>query len=191
MSARMPCGRLGGVASGEGDGILLGELEEAAKEVVNPALREVGGNGEREERGVGGAAHGGDVAESAGEAAVADGVGGMPFAAEVDAFEGEVGGDEGLGAAGEIEDGAVVSDAESRVCRRCFGSAADAVDEGELGEGHGIRVRSVGRCQETQHHHGTTAKVDEKTTRPGLAWMRTLREEHNTPLLRACHWERR
>ena len=105
-------GRLGGVASGEGDGVLLRQLQQSGDEVVNPALREVGGNGEGEECGVGRASHGGDVAESAGEAAVADGVGGMPFAAEVDAFEGEVGGDEGLGAAGEIEDGAVVSDAE-------------------------------------------------------------------------------
>ncbi len=105
-------GRLGGVASGEGDGVLLRELEQAGDEVVDPALREVGGKGEREERGVGSAAHGGDVTESASEAAVADGVGGMPFAAEVDAFEGEVSGDEGLRAAGEIEDGAVVSDAD-------------------------------------------------------------------------------
>ena len=88
----------------------LAVFEEAVEELVDPALRQVGGQGEREERGEGLAAHGRNVGESAGEAAVADGVGGMPLAAEVYAFERKIGGDQGLGAGEGGEQGAVVSD---------------------------------------------------------------------------------
>ena len=112
MSARIPSGDWAVSPPARVTEYCFASFKQAGDEVVDPALREVGGKGERKKCGVGRAAHGGDVAESAGEAAVADGVGGMPFATEVDAFEGEVGGDEGLGSAGEIEDGAVVSDAD-------------------------------------------------------------------------------
>ena len=58
------------------------------------------GQGEGEEGGERGCAHGGEIAEAAGEAAVADGFGRMQVAAEVPVFEGEVGGDEDFGAGG-------------------------------------------------------------------------------------------
>ena len=149
-------GRLGGIAAGKGDGVLLRQLQEAGDEAVNPALGKVGGNGKREESCVGRASHGGDVAESAGEAAVADGIGRMPFAAEVDSFEGEVGGDEGLRAAGKIEYGAVVSDAESEFVTSVAGGAADTIDQVTLFEGHGLtniyshRSRGVQKSDEGQ-----------------------------------------
>ena len=69
---------------------------------------------------------------------MADRIGRMPFAAEVDSFEGEVGGDEGLRAAGKIEYGAVVSDAESEFVTSVAGGAADAIDQVTLFEGHGL-----------------------------------------------------
>ena len=110
MSARTPVGDCGDIAAGEGDAGGFGGFQQAVEELVGPALRQVGGQGEREKRGKGLAAHGRDVGESAGEAAVADRVGGMPLAAEVHAFEGEVGGDQGLRAGEGGEQGAVVSD---------------------------------------------------------------------------------
>jgi hypothetical protein len=57
------------------------------------------------------AAHGGYVAESAGEAAVAYGIGRVPVAPEMDFFEAEVGGHEHFVAAWETKEGAVVADA--------------------------------------------------------------------------------
>ena len=70
-------GGFGGVASGEGDVVLGGEGLQAVEEAFDPgaALRfgeQAGGQREGEEGGERGCAHGGEVAESAGEAAVAD-----------------------------------------------------------------------------------------------------------------------
>ncbi len=67
--------------------------------------------GEREKAGERGCAHSGEVAETSGEGAVADGLGGVPVSAEVAAFEGEVGGDEQVVVGGWGENGAVVADA--------------------------------------------------------------------------------
>ncbi len=91
----------------------FGEGEEAVEEGVEPGAVACDrfGDGEREEASEGGCAHGGEVAEASGEGAVADGLGGVPVAAEVAAFEGEVGGDEEVVVRGRGKDGAVVADA--------------------------------------------------------------------------------
>ena len=64
----------------------------------------------------------------------------VPVAAEVAGFKGEVGGDEDLVAGGRGEDGAVVADAEAEGAGGPGGGgSANAVDEGEFGEGHGAQ----------------------------------------------------
>ena len=93
------------------------------------------GHGEREEGGEGLGAHGGEIAESAGEGTVADGGGGVPVAAEVAAFEREVGGNEEFVTAGRGKDGAVVADAEAEGAGAAAsdgGSLANALDPGKL-----------------------------------------------------------
>lgn len=72
-------------------------------------------------------AHGGEIAEAAGEGAMTDGGGGVPIAAEVTAFQGEVGSNEELVTGGWLEDGAVVADAEADAFGR-GGERTDAFD---------------------------------------------------------------
>ena len=63
-------------------------------------------------------------------------MGRMPIAFEVTAFEGEVGGDEEVVAAGRREDCAVIANAELEGSIRVgAGARADEVDEGELAAG--------------------------------------------------------
>jgi len=122
---------------------LRGEGAKAGEEAVDPYATLPGrehlcGKGEGEECGEGARTHGGEVAEAAGERAVADGSGGWRSRRKVAAFEGEVGGDEELVAAGRAEDGAVVADAEDEVGRGAGGgectSGADALDQGQFAQ---------------------------------------------------------
>ncbi len=128
-------GRLRGVASGEGDAMLAGEGEETFEESVEPGAGQARGEREGEEDSERLGAHGGEIAEAAGEAAMSGGLRRVPVAAEVDALEREVGGDAEVVAGAGAEDSAVVADAESERAgsgvRR--GLAADGLDEGELG----------------------------------------------------------
>ena len=126
--------RLRGVAAGERDAMLAGEGQEAVEETVEPGGGKAHGQGEREEDGEGLGAHGGQIAESAGEAAMADGLGRMPVAAEVDVFEGKVGGDADFVAGSGAKNGAVVADAEAHSAwdGNGRGLAADGVNEGEF-----------------------------------------------------------
>jgi hypothetical protein len=130
-------GGFAGIAAGEGDFAEPGEGEEAVEEGVEPALVAGYGlwQGEREERGEGTGTHGGEVGEPAGEGAMADASGGVEVAAEVAAFEGEVGGDDDFMAAGDAEDGAVVADAERDGAAASAGVLPDALDERELAGG--------------------------------------------------------
>ncbi len=104
-----------GVAAGEWDVVGGGEREQAIEEAVEPAGIAGDGfwQGEGEKSGEGLGSHGGEIAEAAGERAMADGGGAMPVAAKVAIFEREVGGDEEFVAGGWFEDGAVVADAEA------------------------------------------------------------------------------
>jgi hypothetical protein len=72
----------------------------------------VGGKGQGEKGCDGGSAHGGEVAEAAGEAAVAYGFGGMAVATEVAVFEGKVCGYKYFGVRRRVQDGAVVAYSE-------------------------------------------------------------------------------
>ena len=138
--------RLRDIAACEGDSGLLGGIQEAIEELVDPALGEIGGHGEGKKCGEGFAAHGRDVGESAGEAAVADRVGGMPLAAEVDTFQREIGGDQGLEAGEGGEYGAVVAngmqDAGGGVAALGWAGGlagmSDAFDETGFGNRHDV-----------------------------------------------------
>ena len=82
------------------------------------------------------ASHGSDIAQAAGEAAVSDGFGGMPFAAEVNAFQTEVGGDNGFVSARDADHGAIVSDADGQGRAADFRGASDGGDQLAFGVGH-------------------------------------------------------
>lgn len=110
------CWRFGGVATGERYIVLLRESTESAKKSFDPALTVTGaekmsGKSEGEEGGYRGSSHGGEIAEAAGEAAMADGCRRMEVAAEVAVLQGEVSGDEDFMTGGMAQDGAVIADA--------------------------------------------------------------------------------
>ena len=123
-----------------------GEGEEAVEEAVEEERRAGDGfwQGEGKECGEGFGSHGGEIAEAAGQGAMADGSGVVPGAAEVAVFEGEVGGDEELVMGGWFEDGAVVADAEADAVGG-LGAGADAVDDAQLAPGflHRAAVRGI------------------------------------------------
>ena len=121
-------GRLGGVAAGQRDGVLVRQTAQAGEESLDPArparLASISrGQREREEGRQRTRAHGGQIAKAARQRPVADRLRRMPVAAEVAAFEGEVGGDEEFVASGRAQDGAVVADAEGDAAREAVASA--------------------------------------------------------------------
>jgi hypothetical protein len=130
------CGRLGDVASGERELVAASEGEETFQKFVGPTLVEVVGQRERQESGERLASYGRDVTQPAGEAAVADGFGGMPFAAEVNAFQTEVGGDNGFVCARDAEHGAIVSDSGDKRGAAELRGAADGGDQLAFSKGH-------------------------------------------------------
>ena len=160
------------IASGEGDPGVFGGVEEAVEELVGPALGQLGGHGKGKKGGEGLAAHGRNVRESAGEAAVTDGVGGMPLAAEVDAFEGKIGSDQGLSTGEGGEHGAIVSDGLENAGRggAALGGAgrlagvSDAFDETNFRNRHDGTEYSKRRVRESGQRR-----------RSGQGWFRAKR----------------
>jgi hypothetical protein len=128
----------GGVAAGEGNIAERGEGEESVEKAFDPAFLaatsdgQVSGYGEGEKGGEGASAHCREVAEPAGEAAVADRLRRVPVAAKVDVFEGEVGGDGDFFAGFGLEEGAVVADSEAQGGASGLFSGAEGGDEGEF-----------------------------------------------------------
>jgi hypothetical protein len=60
----------------------------------------------------------------------------MPIAAEVDIFDGEVGGDQKLVAGGKLKDGAIVADTGNQgTARAAVGQSPDAVDQVSFSQG--------------------------------------------------------
>ena len=120
----------GNVAACELNLILHGEVMQALEKFVGPALRECGRKAEGEEAGQGLAAHSSYIAQAAGQTAMADGARGVPFAAEVYVFNGEVGGDKQFVTGREAEDGAIVADAtDNGFILTAVGEAADGGDK--------------------------------------------------------------
>lgn len=111
-------GRFCGVPSRKGHAEVICEVQESTHKPVHPGLGQFAGKGQREEGGNRFASHGGDVAKPARQAAMADRLGRMPVAAEVDSLEGEIGGDQGLMAARDAENGGIVADAGDNVAAR-------------------------------------------------------------------------
>jgi hypothetical protein len=86
------------------------QFEEASHELANPRLGQILRHGEGQKRCNRIAAHGGDIAEAAGEAAMADRLGRMQIAPEMDSLQAEIRGHQRLVASGYLEDGAIVPD---------------------------------------------------------------------------------
>jgi len=86
------------------------KLQQAFQKTVHPNLRQISGQGERQESGDRLASHGRDIAESSREAAMADDFRRMPLPAEVNTFQAEVGRDQGFVTGRDSEDGTVVAD---------------------------------------------------------------------------------
>src|ERR1700690_111633 len=103
--------RLRGIAAGERNVELGCEVQKPVEKAVHPALRNLSRMREREENRDGDSAHGGKVTQATGQAAVANAFSGVPIAAEVHAFQAEIGGDQHLVAGGDPEGGAVIADA--------------------------------------------------------------------------------
>ena len=112
------------------------------------------GEGEREERGQGGCAHSGEIAQSACEAAVADRLRGVQVAAKVAVFKGKVCGDKHFAARWRAQDRAVVAYAEGyRLVWAAGGAtASNLLDQGELS--HWLRSFShpEGRIYVLRYH---------------------------------------
>lgn len=109
------------------------QLEQAFHELVNPGLGQASRQGERQECGDRIATHGGDVAETAGKAAMANRLGGMPFAPEMNPFQAEIGSHQQLVTRGGLENGAIVSDTSDHALSS-GGAFADARDQQLFGE---------------------------------------------------------
>jgi hypothetical protein len=91
------------------------EGAQTGKKTLDPALssargEHVGGEREGEERRKRAGSHGGDIAQAAGQGAVAYGLRRMQVAVEVASFQGKVRGDNDFMSFGQAEDGAVVAD---------------------------------------------------------------------------------
>jgi hypothetical protein len=111
------------------------QFEQALYELVHPGLGYFRREGERKECSDRIAAHSGDVAEAAGKAAVANGIGGMPLASEMNPFQTEIGSNQHLVTIGDIQDRAIIPNASSYPWSS--GSPpADARNQRFFGEGH-------------------------------------------------------
>jgi hypothetical protein len=106
-------GRLGNVAAGEGHLKHIGLVQQAAEKPVNPALRQISRQGQREKCGDRPPSHGSNVTQAASEAAMADNFGGMPLSPEMDALQTEIGGDQCFVSGRDSHGGAVVPDADA------------------------------------------------------------------------------
>jgi len=121
-------GRLGNVAAGEGDLKCIGQPEQAGEKAVDPVLRQISRQGQRQKGSDGPASHGSNVAEPAGKAAMADHLGSVPVAAKVDAFKAEIGGHEGLVSGGDSQYSAVVTNTDANRGPAAFRPGTDALD---------------------------------------------------------------
>jgi len=86
------------------------QLQQAFKETINPCLRQLPGQGEREKGRDRFSSHRSDVAEPTCETAMADNFRSMPFPPEVHAFQTEIGRNQDFVTGGNSKDGAIVPD---------------------------------------------------------------------------------
>ena len=127
-------GGFGQISAGQGDAGGVGKAEQAVVEAGHPGdaaaagANEGGRQAEGDEGGKGARAHGSQIAQSAGEGAMADRLRRMPCEAEVAAIDIEVGGDGDLFAGPGAQQCAIVADAEHDGAAGA-GAAADLPQE--------------------------------------------------------------
>src|SRR5215469_15170669 len=85
-----PARRLSNVSADKIYLVFACESQQSVEKFIDPALRQLCGKRQRQKRRERIAAHGCDIAETASEAAVSDGVWRMPLAAKVNPFDAEV-----------------------------------------------------------------------------------------------------
>lgn len=98
------------ITSGELHAEASGQRGKATEKIIGPFLREFGRKSERKKAGQRLAAHGGNIAQSASQAAVAYASGWVPLAAKVNLFNGKVRRDKQFVAGRNTHDGAIVAD---------------------------------------------------------------------------------
>lgn len=118
---------LGRIAPGKWDRVQGSQLMQALKEALRPACRRSGGERKGKEGCDWGRSHRGNIAETAGEAAVSHRLRAVPVAPEVPAFQGEIRRDKDLAAWRGSENGAVIADPKFD---RTTGAARELLPDG-------------------------------------------------------------
>jgi hypothetical protein len=115
------------------------ELQQAAKEAIDPVLWQVAGQSQGEEHSQWHSTHGSDIAESTRQAAMPDAFRRVPVPSEMDILQAEIGSNQGLMTARNWHNRTVIADPKSSAKRclvRCGGLATKAADQGFLRQGH-------------------------------------------------------
>ena len=145
MSARIPLGDSAVSPPASVTPYLFRQTDQAAGEASHPGLRQIPRQRQREKGRHRLAAHGGNIAQSARQAAMADRFRRMPVAPEVNAFQREVGRDQGFVSRRQAQHGAVISNsgedrtvrAESTPTSGGFRHAANLGNQRFFGKRHG------------------------------------------------------
>ena len=116
---------LGRISAGEHHVKLVRQLQQTPQEAVDPGLRQIPGQCERQKGSDRPASHGRNIAKSASQATTADYLRGMPFPAEMNSFQCKVRCNQGFVAGRNVEDSTIVPDAHDYV-RRLTGLSANA-----------------------------------------------------------------
>ena len=137
--------RLGGVAARQGDAVFFGQRQQATQKLVHPFLRKIGGDRQGEEGSDRLSAHGSNVAQAPGEAAMPDRFREVPVAPKVNPFEREVGGYEYFMPWWNTQNGSVIPDADWDLGRAASaGQAANPLNQRLFGDGHDtFTIRSL------------------------------------------------
>ena len=108
-----PGGRLGRISTRQANFVLLRQAQQPAEEPVNPSLGKLCRHSQGKEGRYWPAAHGGYIAQSAGQAAMSDAFGRLPFTPEMNALEAQVGGHQHLVAWRQTQNRTVIPNAKS------------------------------------------------------------------------------
>jgi hypothetical protein len=106
----------------------ISQREKAIKKTIDPALREIARQSQREKNGERLASHGGNIAKTAHQAAVPDCGSRMPLPSEMNIFKAEIGGDEQFVTARGLKHGAIIPDAARNRPRLRSRTAPDALN---------------------------------------------------------------
>jgi hypothetical protein len=119
--------------------VSLGQLQQSPKELLDPQLVNISWQRQRQERRLRLASHRCNVAQPTCQAAPSDRIRRVPFAAEMNVFQTEIGGYERFMALWELKDGAIVANAATGL-RSSASHRPDLLNEFSFGYGHAVSV---------------------------------------------------